>query len=86
MQILRPNAAYFWGTHAGGELDLVFQLRGKRYGMEFKFSEAPTLTASMRMAAAELSLDHLWIVFPGKDAYPVAEKISALPLQKLHSV
>lgn len=25
LQILRPNAAYFWGTHAGAEIDLVFQ-------------------------------------------------------------
>ena len=25
LQILHPNAAYFWGTHAGAEIDLVFQ-------------------------------------------------------------
>ncbi len=25
LQILHPNAAYFWSTHAGAELDLVFQ-------------------------------------------------------------
>jgi predicted AAA+ superfamily ATPase len=86
LQILHPNAAYFWGTQAGAELDLAFQMNGKRYGMEFKFSEAPSLTPSMRIAVAELALDHLWIVYPGNAAYPVTEKISALPLMKLESI
>jgi uncharacterized protein len=57
LQILRPNAVYFWGTRAGAELDLVFQLRGERDGMETKFGEAPTLTPSMRISSADLYLD-----------------------------
>ena len=61
-------------------------MNGKRYGIEFKFSEAPSLTPSMRIAVTELSLDHLWIVYPGNEAYPVTEKISALPLKKLESI
>ena len=67
LQILHPNAVYFWGTHAGAELDLVFQFQGKRYGMEIKFNEAPSLTPSMRIATSELALDHLWIVYPGSE-------------------
>lgn len=86
LQILRPNAAYFWGTHTGAELDLAFQMNGKRYGIEFKFSEAPSLTPSMRIVAADSTLDHLWIVYPGNEAYPVIERISALPLKKLESI
>lgn len=86
LQLLRPNAPYFWGTHAGAELDLVFQLQGKRYGIEIKFSEAPTLTPSMRISSAELSLDHLWIIYPGNEVYPVTEKITALPLAKLGTI
>jgi predicted AAA+ superfamily ATPase len=83
LQILAPNAAYFWGTHSGAELDLIFQLRGKRYGMEIKFNEAPTLTRSMRIAASDLALDHLWIVYPGNEIYPVEQNITTLPLKKL---
>jgi uncharacterized protein len=86
MQILHPNTAYFWGTHAGAELDLVFQFRGNRYGMEIKFNEAPSLTPSMRIAASELSLEHLWIVYPGSEAYPVAENITTLPLKNLEAI
>ncbi len=86
LQILHPNTAYFWGTHSGGELDLLFNLQGKRYGMEIKFNEAPTLTASMRRAVSELALDHLWIIYPGSETYPVRENITALPLKNLESI
>ncbi|MDD5468884.1 MAG: ATP-binding protein [Anaerolineales bacterium] len=86
LQVLHPNAAYFWGTHAGAELDLVFQFRGSRYGMEIKFNEAPSLTPSMRIASSELSLEHLWIVYPGNETYPVLKNITALPLKNLETI
>ena len=82
LQILYPIAAYFRGTHAGTELDLVFQSRGNRYGIEIKFKEAPTLTPSMRIASSELSLEHLLIIYPGNETYPVMKDITALPLKK----
>lgn len=86
MQILHPNAEYFWGTHAGAELDLVFQSGGNRYGIEIKFNEAPTLTPSMRIASSELSLEHLWIIYPGNETYPVMKNITALPFKNLETI
>ena len=86
LQILHSNAVYFWGTHAGAEIDLVFHHQGRRYGMEVKFSEAPSLTPSMRIAVSELNLEQLWIVYPGNEVYPVTEKITALPLTKLETI
>ena len=86
LQILHPNAEYFWGTHAGTELDLVFQSGGNRYGIEIKFNEAPTLTPSMRIASSELSLEHLWIIYPGNEIYPVMKNITALPLKNLETI
>jgi hypothetical protein len=83
LQILHPNTVYFWRTHAGAELDMVFQFRGNRYGMEIKFNEAPSLTPSIRIATSELALDHLWIVYPGSETYPVTKNITALPLKNL---
>ena len=70
----------------GFQKDLVFQFQGKRYGMEIKFNEAPSLTPSMRIAAAELELDHLWIVYPGSETYPVGKKITTLPLKNLEDI
>ncbi|HVP22271.1 MAG TPA: ATP-binding protein [Anaerolineaceae bacterium] len=86
LQILHPHAAYFWGTHAGAELDLIFQFEGRRYGIEIKFNEAPTLTPSMRIAVSELALDHLWILYPGSETYPVEKNITTLPIRNLEVI
>jgi len=86
LQILHPKTAYFWGTHAGAELDLVFQSGGDRYGIEFKFNEAPSLTPSMRIAVSDLTLRHLWIVYPGNETYPVTKNITTLPLKNLEVI
>lgn len=58
----------------------------KRYGMEFKFNEAPFLTPFMRIAVSDLILDHLWIVYPGGESYPVAKNITTLPLKDLEVI
>jgi len=86
LQILHPNAEYFWGTHAGAKLDLVFQSGENRYGIEIKFNEALTLTPSMRIASSELSLEHLWNIYLGKETYPVMKNITALPLKNLDTI
>lgn len=83
LRILNPSQAYFWATHSGAELDLVFLRGGKRYGIEVKFSEAPRVTASMRTAVSDLGLAHLWVVYPGEHVSPVDEKITLWPLKKL---
>ncbi len=80
LQTLRPPQAYFWATHSGAEIDLVIPIRGQKFGVEVKFNEAPKITASMQTAISDLALDHLWIIYPGKESYPVAEKISVCSL------
>jgi predicted AAA+ superfamily ATPase len=83
MQIIRPSQAFFWSTYSGAEIDLFFLHRGRRYGIEFKFNEAPKVTKSMRIALKDLALQHLWVIYPGQHRYLVDEHISAWPLQQL---
>jgi hypothetical protein len=78
--------AYFWATHAGAELDLVVVRGGARYGFEFKYADAPAVTRSMRIAAADLGLRRLFVVHPGETAFEWDEMISALPLSDLPRV
>lgn len=78
-----PAAAYFWATHSGAEVDLLWFSGGKRYGAEFKFNEAPRVSRSMHVALADLDLDHLWIVYPGTFRFPVHERITVLPLREV---
>lgn len=79
---LETRDAYFWATHGGAELDLLVLCEGKRYGFECKFADAPGTTRSMRVALEDLGLTHLWVVYPGEEAYPLDDRISALPVSQ----
>jgi predicted AAA+ superfamily ATPase len=86
LRVLSPSQAWFWSVHAGAELDLFVIIRGERWGFEFKFSEAPTITASMRTAQTDLALDQLFVVYPGSVRYPAGEGIHVLPLTEIGSL
>jgi len=75
--------AFYWGTHAGAELDLVLFRGGRRYGVEFKYADAPAMTKSMHIALEDLKLERAWFVYPGKESYRVHEKVQVCPLPEL---
>jgi predicted AAA+ superfamily ATPase len=83
IRLLDTRDAYFWATHGGAELDLMVHAGGKRYGFEFKYSDAPGTTRSMQVAVHDLALAHLWVIYPGRHEYALDERISALPLDAL---
>ena len=80
LRIARPDQAYFWATHAGAELDLLMFKDGRRVGVEFKRTDAPHLTPSMRIALQDLELDALYVVYPGDRRYTLAQRVEAVPL------
>jgi uncharacterized protein len=80
ISITKTRDAYFWATHAGTELDLLVMAGGKRYGFEFKYTDAPGRNRSMHSAMQNLNLEHLWVVYPGKEQYPLYDKISVIPI------
>ena len=53
------------------------------YGVEFKCADAPVMTRSLHIALEDLKLERAWIVYPGKESYPVAEKVRVCPLADL---
>ena len=77
---------HFWRTHAGAELDLVWQAHGALWGMEFKYQDAPSMTRSVRAVRRDLPLGHLWIVYPGPDRYRLDEAVSVLPLAEIPDI
>ena len=48
-----------------------------------KFSEAPGVTRSMHETLRLLALDHLFVVSPTRDAYPVDTRITVLPAREV---
>ena len=83
---LRAEEAFFWGVHTGAELDLAFKHKGRLWGIEAKYGEAPTFTTSMRSAIQELSLAHLWVIYPGKTDYPLDRRVSVVSIHHLSSL
>ena len=84
LHITGDAEAYFWATHAGAELDLFVNWRGKRWGFEFKYSDAPGMTKSMHIALEDLKVERIFVIYPGKEAYLMNEKVEALPLAQVH--
>jgi hypothetical protein len=77
---------YFWGTHAGAELDLLATVAGKRYGFEFKYADAPGPNRSMRIAIEDLGLERLWVIYPGRHKYEIDENIAVIPIDHISSL
>jgi uncharacterized protein len=80
LRVTGDRQAYFWGTPAGHELDLLVFVDGRRLGVEVKYGDTVSMTASMHVALADLKLDCLWVVHPGKKSYPLAPKAEAVSM------
>ena len=83
LQVVQPDAVYFWATHTGAELDLLLLVRGRRYGVEVKFQDAPRLTPSMRIALEDLGLRRLTVLYPGDRRYSLERRVDVVPLTDL---
>jgi len=75
------DRCYYWATHRGAELDLLVMKGGRRLGFEFKRTSAPGTTRSMHAAVESLALDRLQVIYPGKERFPLHEKIEAVGLE-----
>ncbi len=67
------------------EPDLLLVARGKRYGVEVKFQDAPRITPSMRIALSDLRLRRLTVLYPGNQRYELAPRVTVVPLGELAS-
>jgi predicted AAA+ superfamily ATPase len=79
----QPDEMYFWATHQGAELDLLLLKNGRRFGVEAKYADAPTLTRSMHIALQDLKLEQLTVLYPGTQRYTLSDKVAVVPLAAL---
>jgi uncharacterized protein len=83
LRLAQPDQFYFWRTHNGAELDLLLIKGGKRVGVEFKLSDAPSLTPSMLIALKDLQLPRIWVVHAGSQRFPLHKSVEAVPLTEI---
>lgn len=85
LSITGDRDAWFWATHGGAELDLLVHWRGRKYGFEFKYGDAPSMTKSMHTALHDLKPDRLFVVHPGRDSYAMNDQTEALAITSLRA-
>jgi predicted AAA+ superfamily ATPase len=83
VRFLELEHVFFWATHQGAEIDLVFSKGGKIFGIEIKRADAPTLTPSMRIALDDLKLERIAVIYSGQKRYPLHKKIGAVPFDEI---
>lgn len=74
---------YFWATQSGAELDLLVVHGNRRLGFEFKRTDAPRITPSMRSAAESLGLSSLTVVHAGRDSFRLRKDIGAIAAARM---
>lgn len=74
---------YFWATHAGGEIDLLTIRKGRKIGFEIKYNDAPKITKSMISCLESLSLEKIYIIYPGDKNYDLHQKIQVVAAKNI---
>lgn len=82
---LPHDAAWFWATHQGAEIDLILQRGNTLLGIECKRVDAPKMTRSISTAITDLNLYAVAVIYPGMHRYPLADNVEAVPLAELAS-
>ena len=80
---VEPDEIYFWATHNGAEIDLVFRKGVRMYGVECKRADAPRLTPSMKIALEDLRLERIAVIYPGKQKYSLNKHVVVVPLESV---
>ncbi len=83
LAVTGAEKAYYWATYSGAEIDLVVFRGARRVGFEFKCTDAPRMTRSIRAAMESLHLDRVHVVYPGRKSYAMAERVEAVSLLDL---
>jgi len=74
---------YFWSSHSTAEIDLLIFKNNKRIGFEFKYTDTPKITPSMKLSFEYLKLDEIKVIFPGKIKFKLSNEIEAVGLESI---
>lgn len=80
--------ASFYRTRSGAEMDLVIHPVAMQppIAVEIKTSTAPKLTKGNWNACRDLAPRATFVVYPGRERWPMAEGVEALPIDQIASI
>jgi len=85
IRILEIDHPYFWATHQGAEIDLVFNKGGQMYGVEIKRQDAPRMSPSIKHALEDLKLERIAVIYPGMRRYSIHQQVDVVPFDEIQS-
>ena len=78
-----PDECFFWATHSGPELDLLWVRGRRRWGFEFKRTSSPRLTRSLRASLEDLDLQRAFVIHAGEKTFPLHRKVTAVAANRV---
>lgn len=74
---------FYWRTAAGAEVDLLVSIKNEWVPFEIKLHSAPTrdMLHGLRACMGDLKLKRGYVLYPGARAYPLSDRITALPVE-----
>jgi hypothetical protein len=78
-----PEECFFWATHSGAELDLLWVRGRHRWGFEIKRTSSPTLTSSLLTAMEVLELQKAFVIHAGSRTFPLNKRVTAISAGRL---
>lgn len=83
----RRAGAYFYRTAAGAEIDLVVERPGgRRFAFEIKLGMTPAPSRGFWSGITDLKPSAAYVVYSGKERYPLGRGVEALPTFMLADV
>lgn len=79
----RPS---YYRTVSGVEVDLILQKGSQKIAIECKASLSPHVSAGFWTALEDLGISKAWVVYPGKDRYPLKKGVEVISLHGLLSL
>jgi len=78
---------YFYRTEDGAEIDLLLERSGRpSMAIEVKRASAPDIGKGFRLASDDLKVKKKYVVYPGRERYPMGGDVIATPLSDLVDV
>jgi hypothetical protein len=73
---------YFYRTHDGAEIDLLFERGGQPdIAIEVKRSSAPSPERGFKQACDDLGITQRYVVYPGNERFSLRQGAQAIGLQ-----
>jgi predicted AAA+ superfamily ATPase len=75
---------YYYSTSRGEEIDLVLEFAsGSKWAIEIKRNSAPYVSKGFYAGCEDIKADKRFVVYSGKDKFPMNESVTAIPLSDL---